>query len=69
MPWAAKFSRFFLCKASRDGCEKFLFRFGLMKIILQNWVWNNLAFIMGHANIPFFKEVPNSIKDTVTIQQ
>jgi hypothetical protein len=43
--------------------------FALMKIILQNWAWNNLAFITGYANITFFKEVPNLINDIATIQQ
>ena len=43
--------------------------FALMKITLQNCVWDNLAFIMGHANVTFLQVVPNSIKDTVTLQQ
>ena len=40
---------------------------GLMKILLQNWVWNNAAFITCHANITLSKEVSNSIKAIVTI--
>jgi len=49
--------------------RNFYLDFALMKIILQNWVWENLVFILGRANMTFFQEVPNSITDIVTIQQ
>lgn len=64
-----KFRTFSYVKQGVMAVRNFCLDFALMKIILQDCVWDNLAFIMGHANVTFLQVVPNSIKDTVTLQQ
>ena len=57
-----KFRVFSYVKQGVMAVRKLYLDFGLIKIILQNWVWKNLAFVTGHASITFFQEVPNSIQ-------
>ena len=62
-----KFNLFSNLKQVMMDMINFYLDLGLMKILLQNWVWNNAAFITCHANITLSKEVSNSIKAIVTI--